>query len=61
MYILQVHVHIASTCTNCKYMYVDKIDTASTYTGVELNVDGMPIHRTGKSRKLPFLSKNCHS
>ena len=30
-------------------------------TGVELNVDGMPIHRTGKSRKLPFLSKNWHS
>ena len=28
---------------------------------VELNVDGMPIHRNGKSRKLPFLSKNCHS
>ena len=27
------------------------------YQRVELNVDDMPIHRTGESRKVPFLIK----
>ena len=38
-----------------------KIEEYDALAGVEINVDDMPIHRTGKSRKLPFLSKNCHS
>ena len=41
-----------------KYPQVEDVDLLA---GVELNVGDKPIHRTGKSRKLPFLSKNCNS
>ena len=39
------------------FYVVQKLDHL-TCAGVELKVDGMPIHRTGKSKKLPCLSKN---
>ena len=48
----------ARYCIHIKHICYKMIEYMYMYKGVELNVDGMPIHRSGEPRKLTFLNKN---